>query len=142
MLTKDQLRNLLEELPDREPRSSLDPYRELVIEMRRRQYSYREIARFMAKRCGLGISHNAVRNFVNRHCPEIVDTVAPESYGQCVSSPTTPPTKLREGRESEQPQAVRDRIDALKRRPQLGATDGTSFQFDPAQPLRLLDEEA
>jgi len=96
----------------------------------------------MAKRCGLGISHNAVRNFINRHCPEIVDTVAPESYGQCVSSPTTPPTELREGRESEQPQAVRDRIDALKRRPQLGATDGTSFQFDPAQPLRLLDEEA
>src|ERR1039458_328470 len=113
MLTKDQLRNLLEELPDREPRSSLDPYRELVIEMRRRQYSYREIARFRAKRCGLGISHNAVRNFVNRHCPGLVDTEGPASSGQCVSSPTPPPTEMRAGRESEQPQAVRDRIDAL-----------------------------
>lgn len=139
MLTKDQLRQLLEDLPRRQPRSRLDPYRELIGEMRRREYSYREIARFLAERCGVAMSHNAVRNFVKQHWSEIS------------ASPTTlpPPSTIRaqtEARENrarpEQPDAVRARIASLKSRPQPEATDRTTFRFDPTQPLQLSDEES
>ena len=53
MLTNDQIRQLLDEFPERETRSGLEPYRDLIIEMRRRKYSYREISRLLSERCGL-----------------------------------------------------------------------------------------
>ena len=71
MLTNDQLRHLLDELPGRETRSGLEPYRELVMEMRRRKYSYREISRLLTERCGFQISHSTIHDFVKRHCPEL-----------------------------------------------------------------------
>jgi hypothetical protein len=37
---------------------------------------------------------------------------------------------------------IRERITAMKRRPQVAATIETGFRFDPAQPLRFEDEKA
>jgi hypothetical protein len=141
MLTEDQLRQLLKELPERGPRSRLDSFRELIVEMRNRQYSYRDISRFLAERCGVQISHNEVRNFLNRHCsglPEPSPPAVPDrrSAGEPSSIRAEPP----EPRRGEQPQAVRDRIAALKRRSHPTSDVGTSFRFDPAQPLTLPDE--
>jgi hypothetical protein len=143
MLTKDQLRQILDELRDRETRSSLDPYRELLIGMRRRRYSYREISRLLTERCGLEISHSAVHDFVKRHCPELSGGCPSlKSGGTRQSDPATARTESRESRaEPEQPQAVRERIAAMKRRPRLAANDEPEFQFDPSQPLRLKDED-
>ena len=45
MLTEDQVRQLLNELPERGPRSRLDTFRDLIVEMRNRHYSYRDISR-------------------------------------------------------------------------------------------------
>src|SRR5215813_13635681 len=96
MLTEDQLRQLLNELPERGPRSRLDTFRDLIVEMRNRQYSYRDISRFLAERCGVQISHNAVRNFLNRHCSELPapsPPAAPErrSAGEPSSMEAEPP---------------------------------------------------
>jgi hypothetical protein len=141
MLTEDQLRQLLKELPERGPRSRLDSFRELIVEMRNRQYSYRDISRFLAERCGVKISHNAVRNFHNRRGSELPETVAPaprdrQSTGEApVIEPKSPGPRT-----GEQPQAVRDRIAALKRRSQPTSGAGTSFRFDPSQPLTLPNE--
>lgn len=135
-MTDEELRRLLDELPEREPRSRLDPFRALIMEMRRRQYSYRDISRFLIERCGVAISHNAVRNFINRHWvgigePQPVGSTEAHRVWNVVAS------SLSASRETEQPQPIRDRIDALKRRPQAGAAPDQPFSFDPAQPLRL-----
>jgi len=143
MLTKDQLLQLLDELPEREPRSRLDPYRELVAEMRRRKYSYREISRFMAERCGVVICHNAVRNFINRHVSEIAATLQLDESGrQCAASRDAAGDILPQTRQSEQAQAVHERIAALKRRSRAGPVAEPGFHFDPAQPLQLPDDTA
>jgi hypothetical protein len=108
------------------------------MEMRQRKYSYRETSRFMAERCGLVISHNAVRNFINRHCHEIPEAVqGPEFDRQRARGSNAAGANLPEMRDDE---AVRARIVALKRRSQLRPTAGPDFRFDPAQPLRLPDE--
>jgi hypothetical protein len=141
MLTEDQVRQLLNELPERGPRSRLDPFRELIVEMRRRQYSYREISRFLVDRCGVEVSHNSVRNFLNRQCsesPEPSPPDAPDSRRAGASRAIE--SESPEPRTGEQPQAVRDRIAALKRRSQSASSAGTGFRFDPAQPLRLPDK--
>lgn len=141
MLTEDQIRQLLNELPERGPRSRLDTFRDLIVEMRNRQYSYRDISRFLAERCGLQISHNAVRNFLNQHgseLPEPSPPAAPDRQG--ASEPSSIQREPPEPRKVEQPQAVRDRITALKQRSQPKSDTSTSFRFDPAQPLTLPDE--
>jgi hypothetical protein len=139
MLTNDLLRQLLDEFPDRETRSSLEPYRALVIEMRRRKYSYREIARLLTERCGLDISHSAVHDFVKRRCHAPPTSNA---GNQRPPSLSTAPFQFGENRgDSEEPQVLRERIAAIKRRPRIAATTETGFRFDAAQPLRLEDEE-
>src|SRR5262245_36092448 len=110
MLTEDQLRQLLNELPERGPRSRLDTFSGLIVEMRNRQYSYRDISRFLAERCGVQISHNAVRNFLSRHCselPEASPPAVPDRRG-AGEEPVVEP-KPPEPRTGEQLQAVRDR---------------------------------
>ncbi len=141
MLMEEQLRQLLDKLPERRPRSRLDQYRELIMEMRKRRYSYREISRFLGERCGVGISHNAVRNFINRHCFELAKA-EPAQVSNRQRSPDSNAvhTDLPEALAAERPQAVRERIDALKRRSQARENPGPGFRFDPAQPLRLPDD--
>jgi hypothetical protein len=140
MLREEQFRRLLEELPEREPRSRLDEYRELILEMRRRRYSYREISRFLLARVGLRISHNAVRNFVNRICdrpPEIVQARGSEQ--RATPNQTGGAEIVAEA--PEHMQAVRERIATLKRQPQSEQSDGPVYRFDAAKPLRLPDEK-
>ena len=62
----DLVRQILAELPNRAERSSLEPYQELIQEIRRRGYSYREISRLLEERCSVKISHAAIHNFVRR----------------------------------------------------------------------------
>ena len=132
------IRQILEELPHRGERSSLDAYRELILEMRRRGYSYRETARLLADRCGVKISHAAIHNFVRRHARTLA-AAPPHSrpeigMGQCGKA---------SGANSGDPADVRDRIAALKRRatPSV-AMEEPDFRFDPDQPLRLDDERS
>jgi hypothetical protein len=139
MLTNDQLRRLLEELPERGPRSRLHPYGDLIAEMRHRNYSYREIARFLAERCGFQITHNAVRNYVKQYCLESRGPQpSPKSAGQQALPAVAAPTKSEESRSSrEEMDEVRQRIATLKTRRHSGTPDEPSFGFDPTQPLRL-----
>lgn len=143
MLTEDQVRQLLNELPKRGPRSRLDPFRELILEMRNRQYPYRDISRFLAERCGVEISHNAVRNYLTRRCSDLPGPSTPAQAPpdrQSASEPRAIVPESLESRTREQQQAVRDRIAALKHRSQPTPDADTSFRFDPAQPLTLPDE--
>ena len=141
MLTEDQIRQLLSEVPERGPRSRLDTFRDLIVEMRNRQYSYRDISRFLAERCGVQISHNAVRNFLNRHCYVLPEPSPPVVLDRrCAGEGPVVDASPPEPRTGEQLQAVRDRITALKRRSQPTSDAGTSFRFDPAKPLTLPDE--
>jgi len=126
----DLIRKILAELPDRGKRSSLDPYRDLVLEMRRRGYSYREMAQLLAERCELKISHAAIHNFVRR-----------QAHGLAAE-----PSKIQPGNGGGQPRSissgepgdVRDRIAALRSRPTPSQLpEEAEFCFYLDKPLRL-----
>ena len=134
----DLIQQILDELPNRSGRSSLDPYRELILEMRRRGYSYRETARLLADRCDMKISHAAIHNFVRRHVRALIAESSPdrlqvERRGR----------RQQTGVASENLGDVRDRIAALKRRAAPAAcVEEAGFRFDPDQPLRLDGEQS
>jgi hypothetical protein len=131
------IRQILDTLPNRGGRSSLESYRELILEMRQRGYSYRETARQLSDRCGVKISHAAIHNFVRQH----VRALAAE--------PSQPRSQIAMGQGGQPSGAnsgdlgdVRDRTAALKRRaPLLRPCRKLDCRFDADQPLRFDDEQ-
>ncbi len=55
---------ILNSLPSKGPRSRLEPYSELITEMRKRGRTYREIANVLKKACGLKVGTSTVNDFV------------------------------------------------------------------------------
>ena len=134
MLSEAQIQALLQGLPERAIRSGLEPYRELVLELRRRSFSYRQIAKLLAERCGLEISHSAIHDFIRKHgaTPPLEKPSGSEEPPAAFAPNTTPE---RRGADP----SVRERIEALKREKPVPRVEETGFRFDPAKPLHLED---
>lgn len=136
---------ILNSLPSKQPRSRLEPYSELITEMRRRGRTYREIAQVLKKSCGLKVGASTVNDFVlarskskpkpslstsrrtvtkknmEGHTGTYKDTVARESTGRT--------QKALEG--------IARTIKELKDRPLKTAAKKPLFEYNPDEPLRL-----
>jgi hypothetical protein len=135
----DLVRQILAELPNRAERSSLEPYQELIQEIRRRGYSYREISRLLEERCNVKISHAAIHNFVRRR-RQMPGAEPPPDGSQRAGQERG---RENAGGSSVDERDIRDRIAALKRRVvPSAAAEEVGFRFDPDQPLRLDDEQS
>ena len=60
----DSLKDILDALPAKAPRSRLEPYREFIQELRRRGRTYRDIAGILAEKCQVQVSASGVHDFV------------------------------------------------------------------------------
>ena len=135
MLDEAQIAALLHGLPDQASRSGLEPYRELVLEMRRRNFSYRQVAKVLVERCGFEISHSSIHDFIRKHC----DTTLPATSSG-VEEPTKPATPCLRSERRGTDASIRDRIAALKRQKPEPQVEEPAFHFDPSKPLHLEDE--
>src|SRR6267378_6638911 len=61
-----KFRQILDGLPDKPPRSRLEPYRELISELRRRGRTYRDIAHILAEKCQVQVTASGVHDFVRK----------------------------------------------------------------------------
>ena len=140
---KKDLEDILESLPPQPPRSRLDPYAELIEEMRRRNWTYRGIAQVLAEKCNVKVSPSNIYHFVNLRKPHVANDQQTDTRGAAPGverethlrdlNVTSRPTRVAKRQDNE----VRERIDALKRRPAVRVHDPRAFEFDPAEPLRL-----
>jgi hypothetical protein len=90
------------------------------------------------RRLGSSGTEGALAKMVAKHCSELPEPsrpAAPARWG--AGEPSSIQAEPSEPRTGEEPQAVRDRIAALKPRSRPTSDVGTSFRFDPAQPLTL-----
>jgi len=55
---------ILDSLPPKQPRSKLEPYADLIRELRKRERSYREIAGLLKERCGVNVGIHTLYSFV------------------------------------------------------------------------------
>ena len=62
--TMPDFKEILDNLPEKPPRSRLEPYRELILEMRRRGRPLREIAKVLAEKCGVSVVPSTIHDFV------------------------------------------------------------------------------
>ena len=54
----------IDNLPDKPPRSKLEPHRELIRELRRKGRTYREVAQLFHDRLGLYVAPSTLHSFV------------------------------------------------------------------------------
>lgn len=59
-----KLKEIIDGLPDKPPRSRLQPYYEFITELRRRGRTYRDIAQVLAEKCQLQVTASGVHDFV------------------------------------------------------------------------------
>ena len=134
MLDEPQIQALLKDLPERAIRSGLEPYRELILELRRRSFSYRQIAGVLLERCRFEISHSAIHDFVQKHGATPA-SLKPSGSEEPPAALAPHPNPARRGPDP----SIRERIEALKSQKPPPQTEETDFRFDPAKPLHLED---
>ena len=59
-----ELQRIYDSVPEDEPKSRLEPYRELILRWRRQGRSHKRIAGFLRDQCKIRVSGEAVRKFV------------------------------------------------------------------------------
>jgi hypothetical protein len=69
----DDIQAVLDKLPPKPPRSKLEPYAELIQELRKRGRSYREIAAILKACCGVSTGTHTVYNFVRMNTLNCTD---------------------------------------------------------------------
>jgi IS30 family transposase len=63
---KFNIEAILAELPDKPPRSRLDPHLELIQELRLRKWTFQQIANLLAQKYGVGITSSGIHDFLRR----------------------------------------------------------------------------
>lgn len=114
-----ELSAILDELPDKRPRSRLEPYRELIIELRSRKLTFQDIAEVLAQKCGVRVTGSGIHDFLRRRNLQAkVSMTSSQQRPSAQGRYNRPISELREGR---------------------GAQEGNTapFEFDPSEPLKL-----
>src|ERR1700684_1150389 len=132
---------ILDSLPPKPPRSKLEPYAELIQELRKRGRSYREIAGILTNRCGVSAGTHTVFNFV-RVRAQAPKKAKPPRAGAERSSQTpasSAPVETANTSPAARDEEVWQRIQALKQRnPQRNEVEKKVFVFDETKPLQLI----
>jgi hypothetical protein len=115
----DQMKAVIQELPDKPPRSRLEPYKEFIEELRRRGRTYKDIAMILAEKFSIRVTAAGVHDFVRRRRP----------------ASSKPSPKGCEGIPSQITRSI-EPTPALAGKTSV-ERDMPEFKFDPDEPLRL-----
>lgn len=136
------LQEILDNLDEKAPRSRLGPYRELILELRRRNRTYREILQILADRCQIRVSISTLHDFL--HDQQRMDSKR-GSQKIKVKKALYPneqlPEPVKSGEEIPAMNDIQQRIAALKRRQTAPRPNAPRFTYDPDQPLHLIRKE-
>jgi hypothetical protein len=134
----DRLKDILESLPPKPPRSRMDPYRELIDELRRVGRTYREISAILAEKCELRVTASAVHDFVRRRRKNDRRAEWSEWKLPTANRPTSGKTARRGAFDKS---IVEQRIAVLKRKGAEPKPLPARFAFDGDEPLRLMQSD-
>ncbi len=139
----DRTQEILDSLPQRPSRSRLAQHRELIYELRRRRWPYREIAKVLEEKCRCRISISTLHDFVrlrkradrtSAHRPAAEEAASrKQRLGKRIQRKTTGEGE----REKNEADNVQRRMDALKGGPVLAKEQRVLFQYDPNKPLSV-----
>jgi len=134
-----QFQDILDSLPEKHPRSRLEPYGALIDELRRRGRTFREIADILAEKCHVETAASTIHDFVRTRSRRESPGRSSNGTPKQVPLATTPAVEMgtpaaKAGATADE---VRQKIVALKVRKSVIDPTPEAFEFDPSEPLRL-----
>ena len=142
-MNDEQIEAILNALPARRPPSRLEPYAQLIDQLRKLGLTYREIEEILLEKCGIHAPRSTINDFVRRRSlrkGSKIQTLRPPK-GKNGKMPATARPKEKEVSWVESgPSALDDvykRITVLKQRPAPIAKTTEVFHYDPNEPLQL-----
>ena len=137
----EKIKTILAGFSGEQDRSQLTPHRKLILELHRRGCLFRKIAPILSENFGLKVASTTISRFVLRleqeaskprktkprkEKPVLIIHPAPRK-------PMPAPTASHD--------EIRQRIAALKEQTAQHESDKRRFEYDPDQPLHLVQEE-
>ena len=128
------LKKILDELPNKPPRSRLEPYREFIEELRRRGRTFREIADILAEKCQVVVTGSGIHDFLR--------TRSHRKKNQTKKPPSATRLPVKRPAGHTLPKAssndeVQRKIAELKARTSTVQPSPNEFEYDADEPLRL-----
>ena len=137
ILWKTNLKKSSITFPEKQPRSCLAPYQDLIYELRRRGLTYREIVGLLSKELGLHVVSTTIIRFVHAHSKAKRKRQLPRD-GQGVATLEAASRAAKERKlEAAYIREIQARIAGIKSRPPQVPIDPKPFRYDPDKPLRL-----
>jgi hypothetical protein len=133
-----EIEELLKTIPEDEPRSQLEPYRELILRLRRQGRTYHRILEIINEKFGVQVAYATLYDFIQRRSrPRDEEPAAPESQepvSQVVTpQPATPGKKL----SPEERAAQVDYIRSLNQPTLQEKPEKSRWNFDVDKPRTL-----
>ncbi len=136
---------ILNNLPAKQPRSRLEPYSELITEMRTRGRTYREIAQVLKKACGLKTGASTVNDFVLARSKTRTKPLPSPSTAKATNWNKRELTRTyknaKDHKSTAMPaktlESIAKTIKELKDRTPKTSTKKSLFEYNPDEPLRL-----
>jgi hypothetical protein len=138
----EQFKAIVDSLPEKRPRSRLEPYAQLIDQLRKLGRTYREIERILSAKCGIHAPRCTINDFVRRrNCRKTKFKESPPLSVENVNLSTTASAGEKEfsHAKKELPE-INDtyrRIEALKQSKPSAAKTADLFHYDPNEPLHL-----
>ena len=132
----ERLRTLLDQIPEKPPRSKLEPHLDVIRELRRKGRTYQEIAQFFSEHLKVTVAASTIHAFVQvrarrRHRKPPIE-LPPAMEPQMETAPTTAVDGVTAGAEAD----VMERIEAVKRR-RPPEKPKPRFEYYESEPLQL-----
>jgi IS30 family transposase len=131
----ERLRTLLNQIPEKPPRSKLEPHLEVIRELRRKGRTYQEIAHFFGEHLNVTVAASTIHAFVQvraRRRKQLPQIELPPPTGPTETAPAAANDGL-VGTTTD----VRERIAAIKQRRPPEKAPKPKFEYNENEPLHL-----
>ena len=139
----ERIRKLLDQTPERQPRSKLEEHAEVIRELRRKRRTFQEIAVFFREHLQVSVAPSTIHDFVKKRARQarIRQTHVPKSPPDSSLGATlmpVPPTS-----DAVPPPSTKDTRDttlAVRTHPVTTSREPSLFEFELESPLTLNPE--
>jgi len=136
---EDNFQDILSKVTKKSGRSRLEPYGELIDELRSRGLTYRDIADVLTDELKFHVPKSTVNDFVRERARRRRNVARQFSRSIGIPTPVVPKAATMHAEHGPSDDEVRQRIAALKARKPATTSSDNGFFFDPSEPLRLID---
>jgi hypothetical protein len=133
-----EIEEILKSIPEDEPRSQLEPYRELILRLRRQGRPYQRILDIVNEKFGVQVAYATLYDFIQRRSRprnEEPAAVTPAPAETPAAQPSTDQPRRRFTQE--QIEEMRRRASVENHKPSFPVVEETRpvFHYDPNRPL-------